>query len=282
MLSLVIDLDSLAQAASCLDPLPTSVTRLATMLGGEIPDLAEVVDVVQYDQALTATLLRAANSSWSAARSEITTVKDAVVRLGATTVFSLALGVSVKSRVGGAIPEYGLSEGALWNHSVAAALAAELIIARSPKRPRSDAVTGALLHDVGKLVMSRFLSTDLLELIGRSIEEGDNNRIQSEAEILGVDHAELGGLILQCWGLPDSLVRAVSYHHTPDIALDPVAYVVHLSDVVAKTIGAGSDDNPDLDSFAHAMAELELTADDLDHVCETASARLDEVLTRYA
>src|SRR5437870_5476519 len=96
----VIDLDSHAQAASCLDPLPTSVTRLAAMVCGDVPvDLLEVVDVVQFDQAMTATLLRAANSSWSASRSQITTVKYAVIRLGATTVFSLALGVGVRGRL---------------------------------------------------------------------------------------------------------------------------------------------------------------------------------------
>ncbi len=279
----MIDLDSLAQAASCLDPLPTSVTRLAGMLAGDTPaDLLEVVEVVQFDQAMTATLLRAANSSWSASRVPITTVKDAVVRLGASNVFSLALGVGVRGRLERAIPEYGLSEGDLWNHAVAASLAAELIVKASPRALPVETVTAALLHDVGKLVMCRFLSDDVLELLGRGTDEGGLNRMQSESEILGVHHAELGGLILQCWGLPEPLVRAVSYHHNPDLGMELTAYGVHLADVVAKTIGAGPDDNPDVEAFAHAVAELELDADALDSICETTAARLDEVLARYA
>ena len=66
----MIDLDALAQAASCLDPLPTSVTRLASMVCSteETPDLLDVTEIVRYDQALRGGLLGQANSSWSASR----------------------------------------------------------------------------------------------------------------------------------------------------------------------------------------------------------------------
>ena len=108
-----IDLDALAEAAACLDPLPASVVRLAGMVASGEPDLNEIAEIVSYDQALTASLLRSANSSWSATRTPITTVRDAVVRLGYGTVLSLALGVNVRRRMNQAIPAYGLEEGQL-------------------------------------------------------------------------------------------------------------------------------------------------------------------------
>lgn len=278
----MIDLDALAQAAACLDPLPMSVTRLAAMVCGDEPaDLTEIVEIVQFDQALTASLLRAANSSWSASRTEITNVRDAVVRLGSSTVFSIALGVNVKSRMARDVPEYGLNEGDLWNHSVAASLAAELLLKKAKHKLPAETVTAALLHDVGKLVMCRFLADDLLTVLHQAHDLAGLTRMQAEYEVLGVHHAELGGLIAQIWGLPESLVRGISYHHSPGIGLDPICYGVHLSDVVAKVIGAGMDDNPDVETFAHAMAELELTADDFDEICATAQERFVEVLARF-
>jgi HD-like signal output (HDOD) protein len=278
----VIDLDALAQAASCLDPLPMSVTRLASMVCGEEPaDLQEITEIVQFDQALTASLLRAANSSWSASRTEITNVKDAVVRLGSSTVFSIALGVNVKSRMARDVPEYGLSEGDLWNHSVAASLAGELLLRKAKHKLPPETVTAALLHDVGKLVMCRFLGDDLLSVLQQAHEESGLTRMEAEYEVLGVHHAELGGLIAQIWGLPDSLVRGISYHHSPGIGMEPICYGVHLCDVIAKVIGAGLDDNTDLESYAHAMAELDLSADDFDEVCRTAETRFAEVLSRF-
>lgn len=278
----MIDLDALAQAASCLEPLPVSVTRLAAMVCGETPaEIGEITDIVQFDQALTASMLRAANSSWSASRTEITNVRDAVVRLGTSTVFSIALGVNVKSRMARDVPEYGLSEGDLWNHSVAASLAGELLLKAAKHRLPPETVTAALLHDVGKLVMCRFLGDDLLGTLARAREDGGLTRMEAEYEVLGVHHGELGGLITQIWGLPDSLVRGISYHHTPDIGMDPICYGVHLADVIAKVIGAGSDDNADLESYAHAMAELDLSADDFDEICRTAEERFSEVLARF-
>src|SRR5215470_5644429 len=102
--------------------MPASIARLAGMVASPSPDLAEIVEIVTYDPVLTATLLRAANSSWSASRREITTVRDAVVRLGSGPVLSLALSVSVKNRMNHAIPEYGMGARDLWAHSVAASL----------------------------------------------------------------------------------------------------------------------------------------------------------------
>ncbi len=279
----MIDLDALAQAAACLEPLPVSTLRLARLVcsGGDSPDIARVVEVVQFDQALTASLLRAANSSWSASRSEITNVHDAVVRLGTGPVFSMALGVQVKGRLAGAVPEYGLGEGDLWNHSVASSLAAELVVRMSPRQLPLETVTAALLHDVGKLVMSRFLSSDLLELLETSRSAG-LTRMEAEADVLGVHHAELGGLILQCWALPEGLVRGVTYHHQPDVSINPVAYGVYLADVAAKRLIGEDDDNADPEMLASALGELELTESDFDEIGALIETRFAEVLEQFA
>ena len=134
----MIDLDELAQAAARLEPLPTSSTRLAALVCEGAPELGQVVEIVQFDEALTASLLQSANSSWSASRSEITTVRDAVIRLGASPVLALTLGLNVRRHLDDALPQYGLCEGELWRHSVAASLAAEMLTQRAGRRPRAD------------------------------------------------------------------------------------------------------------------------------------------------
>ena len=93
-------------------------------------------EIVQFDEALTASLLQSANSSWSASRSEITTVRDAVIRLGASPVLALTLGMTVRRQLLDSLPQYGLGEGELWRHSVAASLAAELLTSGLPIDPR--------------------------------------------------------------------------------------------------------------------------------------------------
>jgi putative nucleotidyltransferase with HDIG domain len=277
----VIDLDVLARDAARLEPLPVSVTRLATLVCDGEPALAQIVELVEYDQALTATLLRTANSSWSASRTEITTVKDAVVRLGAGPVLSLALAANVRARMGGAIPEYGLGEQDLWSHSVAASLAAELLTRVAQHRPPPETATAALLHDLGKLIIARYLDAELLEQLQAAQATG-RTRMQAEIEVLGVNHAELGALIAQSWALPESLVRGIRLHHAPDSKDGAIACAVHLADVAAKTVGAGLDDNPDVDTYVRAMGELGVTPEGFDETCRLVNARFDEVRARFA
>ena len=276
----MIDLDALTLAAEELEPLSTSATRLATLICDEQPDIDDVVDVVRYDQALTAGLLATANSSWSASRTSITTVRDAVIRLGTGPVLSLAMGAVVRGRMNRAVPEYGLAEGELWEHSVAASIAGELLVRRSPRKPAPETATAALLHDVGKLVIARFLDDSLLFSLHLAAVEGVGRR-EAEFEVLGVDHAELGGLVAQTWRLPASLVRGIGYHHNPTLGGDTICYAVHLCDVVAKAVGAGLEDNADLETYANSVYELGLSPDDVDELCRLVDSRFVEVCRRY-
>jgi putative nucleotidyltransferase with HDIG domain len=275
----MIDLDALTTAAEALEPLPASVTRLAVLATGDA-QLDAVVEVVQFDQALTAALLATANSSWSASRTRITTVRDAVLRLGTGPVLSLALGASVRNRMHRAVPEYGLAEGELWEHSVAALLAAELLGRRAPVKPPVETATAALLHDVGKLVMARFLDDDLLQSLHRAAEEGIGRR-RAEVDVLGVNHAELGALVAQTWRLPPSLVRGIGYHHDPRLGGELICFAVHLADVVAKAVGAGLEDDPDLETYAAAMQALGLRPDDVDELCRLVDIQFVEVCDRF-
>jgi putative nucleotidyltransferase with HDIG domain len=276
----VLDLEVVSEAALSMAPLPMSAVRLAELAAGPSPDFAAIVEVVRFDQSLTVALLRAANSSWSYPRHPIATVNDAVIRLGAGQVMTLALGLPLHDRLNRAIPEYGLDEGELWRHSAAASLAAETLTAFTTVRLPKETPTAALLHDVGKLVISRFVEPPDQHAIDAAREIGIT-RIQVEGEVLGVDHAELGALIAQVWELPASLTDGILHHHSPEVADSPLAFGVHLADVVAKTIGQGADDNADLERYSRAMGELGLTADAFDEVCSLVSARFAELTARY-
>jgi HD-like signal output (HDOD) protein len=276
----VIDLDAMAQAASQLEPLPTSSTRLAALVCSGTPELGQVVEIVQYDEALTASLLRSANSSWSSSRNEIKTVRDAVIRLGASPVLALTLGMNVRRHLGDALPQYGLSEGELWRHSVAASLGAELLAPRAARRPPPETATAALLHDVGKLVMARFLDRSLLEEL-HDHEARGASRIDAEAAVLGIDHAELGGLIARSWALPETLVRGIREHGRPRPGSDGLVHAVYLADALAKAVGAGPDDNADPATRARSVAELGLAATDCEELEGLVGERLAEVERRF-
>ncbi len=278
----MIDLDSLIEKANDLTPLPVSVSRLASLVAREDCDLREIIEVVSLDQALTIKLLRSSNSAASATRIPITTVNSAVTRLGTAIILSIATGAAVRKRMDQSIPEYGLSEGEFWSHSVAAALAAEVLSAYSTLKVPPESFTAALLHDVGKLVISRFLTPEILGLLKVATEQAEVDKLQAETEILTVHHGELGGLIAQHWKLPESIVKGITHHHTPEEWDSPISSVVYMANVVAKMVEREIEiEESDLKDHSSQMDYLGITTEDLRSVCAAVSEGLEDVSKRY-
>ncbi len=200
-----------------------------------------------------------------------------MVRLGTGAVLTLTVSSAIKRRMSRAIPEYGMSEGDLWRHSVAAAVAAELLPRFAGRSLPPETATAALLHDVGKLVMSRYLRPPVLDLLEQARRSG-LQRLDAEREVLLVHHGELAGLMAQAWRLPESIVAAIGAHHDPAAVDSPLAYAVHLTDVVAKAIGAGlEDDNLDPVADTEAMAVLQIRPEAFGTWCEHTALRYSEV-----
>lgn len=279
----MIDLQALTRAATNLEALPASVTRLASIAAKDSWNVREIEEVVSLDQALSFRLLRMANSAASASLMPIVTIRDAVVRLGIGTLLSLATATTVQKKLTTAIPEFGLSEGDLWRHSVAAALAAESAAAFCEVELPPETYAAALLHDIGKLVLARFLAPDVMHVLGEALAEGRLSPLDAESQLLGVHHGELGGLIAQHWNLPERLVTGIVHHHTPDRAHDVVADVVHVANVTTMHIDAGRWTREEERQVNPGSADrLKLTPQGFESLCKLVGRRLEQVLAQYS
>lgn len=278
---MALDTQTLVLEANHLAPLPQAAVRLVAVLSREDWEAREVLEIVRLDPILTGKVLGAANSASSGAQARILEVGDAVRRLGPRAVVGLALATGVKGRLSSALPQFGLGEGELWRHSVAALLAAELAGTHFRLGPSTAAVTAALLHDVGKVVMARYLDPETLDFLTLARVEGGDTGREAELEILSVTHGELGGLIADHWGMPEPIARAVQYHH--DLGNAPESFrrdaaLVQLADAAAKVVAPPRfptiDDPSELDQ---AMAELGLERAGFPAFCEAARARFQKL-----
>lgn len=278
----LIDLNDLIARARDLDPLPASASRLAALVARQDVDTSEIVSVVSLDQALTARLLRVANSVVSASSTPIKTVQQAVVRIGRATVLALAVAAGVRRRLKEPLPEYGMTEDGLWRHSVAAALATEEVKRHCAIPVPVEAFTAALLHDVGKLVLARYLAPDIRALLSRAQAEGGLTRLQAEAELLGVQHAELGGLIAHHWGLPEGIISGVTYHHAPGLGGSAVCDVACIANEVAKGVRlAPVPQAIHAEDVAPALARVGMSPEALPEVSAVVGQRLLAVLAQF-
>jgi putative nucleotidyltransferase with HDIG domain len=278
----MLDYQKLVRAAEGLDPVPVSVSQLVAIVANDHWAFSDVEQVISLDQALTGRLLRIANSVWSASLMPIGTVKDAVIRIGIGPTVSFAVGACVGPTFRRALPEFGLSEGQLWRHSVTASLAAEVLAAMSRVEVPAESVPAALLHDVGKLVLARFLTPELVTGLAEARARGERSSMQAEIDVLGVHHGELGGVIARSWNLPPRVCEAITHHHAPDRIGDVVCDVVALANRVAQALDAAEGAPVEgREAVDGAVARLGLTDTHLDRARNHVARRLEEVLDRY-
>src|SRR5262245_45003505 len=123
----MLDQTLVTKAAAAVEPLPPTVSRLASAMGREDYGLREIEQIIAYDPVLTGRLLRIANSAALSTGPPIANVRAAILRVGAGRVLSYALSGSLSKQLQRPIGGYGLGQGVLWRHLVASALAVELL-----------------------------------------------------------------------------------------------------------------------------------------------------------
>jgi HD-like signal output (HDOD) protein len=224
-----VDQDELAASAESVEPLPHSLTRLAALAADPEADIREIAEVVSLDVSLTAQLLRQANSAALGGRSKITSVDQAVIRLGPALLLSLAMASSLGPRMGKALPQYGLQAGELWARSVAASVACDGIRSRAETLLPAETATAALLHDFGKVVLARHFGDRVLDLVAVAADNDGLDLLEAERAVFGSTHAQIGCLVAHKWGLGNNIVDGIAHHHEAHEGLSPVAAAVSLA-----------------------------------------------------
>jgi putative nucleotidyltransferase with HDIG domain len=242
-----------------LPPAPKVVPELMRLLNQPDVDSSKVVKMISYDPSLTANVLRICNSAYFGASVPTSDLQEAVTRLGFQQVYQLVAAATGARLLGAAQPGYGLEQGELWKHSVAAAVAAQLI-AQNLGDDQNLAFTATLLHDIGKIVLTHSLNGAYSKLI-KETETNQSSLLDAEKKILGVNHAEVGGQLLNRWKFPPNISTAVWFHHAPKGAgpHQRLACIVYLGNMIAYFMGYGYGHVPfALRGRAEVLATLDL------------------------
>jgi HD-like signal output (HDOD) protein len=259
-------------------PLSATVGRLGTLLGSRHYSVDQVEAIVRLDGPLTGRLLQYANSAASGSRTQIGTVRAAIVRVGVGWVMNLATAATVRRDLMQALPEYGLSEGELWRHSVATAIGAEVVGGAMKTEAPAEAFTAGLLHDIGKLLIARFLDPAHLRRLAEARAAGSDASRRAEADLIGMNHAELGGLVAAHWSLPARLVAGITYHHAPGEGHDPICDMVHVANALAKRAGGGAPADDDVRVQPDALARLRIPPARLPALADGVAERIEQTV----
>ncbi|NPV88230.1 HDOD domain-containing protein [Coprothermobacteraceae bacterium] len=219
-------------------PVPSAAMQVVRLLDLADSSVKDVANALSQDQGLTANVLKLANSAYYGMPRRISLPMEAIALLGFKTIRSIVWASVMEVLYSRPLVGYKLESGALWQHSLAAAAIAKYLGIKFRLRDPESLYVAGLLHDVGKLILNLYLPVEFGRLMAL-VEQGETFA-EAEKEVLGYDHAEVGGAVCEKWQLPDVITQGVRYHHSPKEATNESAHIVHLANAIALTLGQGT------------------------------------------
>lgn len=233
-----LTLDRVVNRIEKFPALPHIISLVLKKIDDPRSSIADITRTLSADEGLVANVLKLANSAYYGFPRRIVSVTEAVVILGLNTLKSLIYTTLAKNVLGKEVKGYALDRGELWRHSVACGIICREIARKNRLGDIEAYFVAGLLHDIGKVILGEYLEEEYEEIVKRVSESSQPFNI-IEREILGFDHAEVGGLLAKKWNLPEFLVEAIRYHHNPEKSKLLSASVVNVGDSIALLMGYG-------------------------------------------
>jgi HD-like signal output (HDOD) protein len=213
----------------------------------------ELVDVIQRDPIVTIKVLRVVNSAYYSLPRQLTSIEHAVVFLGFNTIKNLALGIAALSLAPAQL-HVALDSKAYLHHSMATAAIARRLGARFPAIDANDFFIAGLLHDFGKVVLAQVMPAQFR----KAMEYGLWHEVSLHSallEVTGIDHSEVGALLLEHWRFPAVLVEGIRHQYVRDDTAPALSVCIQAANQICKHAGVDFAANDKPQAFSAPMEQ---------------------------
>jgi HD-like signal output (HDOD) protein len=262
----------LCDEAAVLPSLPDLALRIRQAIENGASDARDIARVVETDPAMTAKLIKVANSAFYSRRNPVETCTAAVVRLGTRTTQKLVLTFSMREVF--QAPQSQLKERmrTLWSHSADVAAISFTLARHTGRFDPEEALLAGLLHDVGTIAILNYSRN--MPLLSRDPEalEGTIRRLRGE----------LGAMILRAWSFPADLVAAVREAENwlrPNAASADLADLVIAAQAHERLAHRGLAELPPFDEITAIQRVLgkDITPETSLEIIKTAQSQITEM-----
>lgn len=267
-------------ASTELPTLPSVATRLITMTAREDTTLADIAALVSQDVALSAKILKVANSAFYSFPQQIGSIKQAVSILGINAVRSLVLSFSfLTMKRGKHKTTFNFEK--FWERSLASGVAAKLVLEKVKDANTEEIFICGLLQNLGELILARTLPEQYDEIL-QIVEEQKRDMTEVELEKLGVHHAEIGYHVAKHWGFPETLLLPIIHHHAPEhypgdkLLLRQTIQAVHLSSLLTGILFSDNPEEYHKTFREHARQMLQLKGEDIESILSELHLQVEQ------
>ena len=260
------NIDDIINGIDTLKPIPPVAAQIMALAEDENSSMSDIADLIVYDPSITASLLKICNSAYFGLSRKVESVRDAITLLGLDQIVELVLLNGTAENFRDEPDGYGLGEGELWHHAVLSAHVAKVLAENHGLANKKHLIfTAALVKDVGKIIMGRFVAFSY-EKINILVNSKGYSFNEAEKEVIGMNHEELGALVGEKWRFGKKLIYIIRNHHMSAEACrdDAETAMVYLADIVCMMMGFGTG----LDGLAYrfysdVLNRMNLTDQDL-------------------
>jgi diguanylate cyclase (GGDEF)-like protein len=265
-----------------LPTLPIVASRLLELTAREDTAFSDIVALISQDVALSAKILKVANSAFYSFPQQIVSINQAVSVLGINAVQNLVLSFTFLSM--GKNQEKGLFNlNQFWTSSLVGATAAKLIAEQVPHISIEELFTIGLLQNIGQLIFALTVTAKYDQLLQRLAAAGEDAcEITLEEEFLALNHTTFGFEVARLWGLPKSLQTAIHYHHNPaaypgtDQKQLLIIKVVYLADLAIKIFHSQTPERYHVQFHDQAQQLLELDSQKITSILKSIHREIDK------
>jgi len=276
-----IDMAKIVAETTTLVSLPSVCVKINELIERNNYTAAEIGSLISKDVNLTGRLLHVANSAFYGFPAKINTISRAVTIIGSRELRDLVLATSAVEAFN-KIPIDMANMNSFWMHSLDCAIIARILAGRAKILHSERLFVCGMLHDVGHLVMYLKLPERARDAMVHAAKTHQYIE-DAEREIIGFNHAQLGGALLRAWQLPESLAETVLYHHDPFAApnFQLEATIIFLANALAKSSRIGGTQSHTTESDQRAWTALNLTPDQAPEILQEAKQQFGEALAVF-
>jgi HD-like signal output (HDOD) protein len=227
----------LATALEALPPVSPVLQRLLFVLDDPHSDLDDISKLVRTDTGLSAKMLRLANSAHFGLPCQVSTVEEAIQQIGVLEVSRLVSALGSRPLFDRSLDFYGITASLFWQHTLAVAVAAEVIAVKT-SRDRASAYSVGMLHAIGFVALDRIAAGRKLPVRETSVA-----LLDWEREQFGASNPTAAARVLRYWKFPEALANSIAARYTPpaaDLADDAVnGAILHVASCLAEKVHAG-------------------------------------------
>ena len=257
--------------------MPAMCRNLLQSLEDPNVDFKQLEEQIQYDPGLTSNVLRLANSAFFGATGRVSSLRVALMRLGTRRISEVVTAIMVSPMMLRTLSGYDLRTQDLLKHSVWVAVASEELARLMGYRDVKMLFTAGLLHDMGKIILDRFVEDHRSELL----QEGDTESFdQRERNVIGMSHAQAGAMLMSKWNIPEEITAVAKWHHDPESTSEYMEQVnmVHLADILGYAEGIGTGiDGMKYKASSVAHKRLGLKKSDIEYVASVTLDKMNEL-----